>query len=216
MTIATKASFAAVALALFSFQSIPPIVDGAISIQTEVQCLLEEPDICIGEQTELGPTPTIECYDVNDPTSCRTTYIGGYTYQYVFVEGLEEGITDMRAIENAKTGSKITVYIEDDIDTCEVAIGTSSCQMCSTEGCPLVSGFPKSVKYDCTNFNKGKASFDECVSLEPFLYPFYFAGGQAIIAEQIEFQARNKKRVPLGFVALGMLLFVFFVGLLAN
>eukprot|EP00531_Pseudo-nitzschia_arenysensis_P011324 CAMPEP_0116133616 /NCGR_PEP_ID=MMETSP0329-20121206/10203_1 /TAXON_ID=697910 /ORGANISM="Pseudo-nitzschia arenysensis, Strain B593" /LENGTH=212 /DNA_ID=CAMNT_0003628263 /DNA_START=15 /DNA_END=654 /DNA_ORIENTATION=+ len=212
MTIATRTPFAAAALALFSFQSINLFVDGAISIQTEVQCLLEEPDICIGEQTELGPTPAIECVDLDDPTSCRTTYVGGYTYQYVFVEGLKEGTTDVGEIEKAKTGSKITVYIEDDSDVCEVAIGTRSCNMCSTEGCPTISGFAKSVKYDAP------ISFDECVPLEPFLYPFYFAGGttSAIISDQMEFQARTKERVSLGFIALGMFSFVFFVGLFAN
>ncbi len=176
-------SFALAALALFSHPSNSNrlfLVDAAISIQTEVQCLLEEPTICIGQQTELGPTPAIDCSDLSDPTSCKTIYIGGYTYQYTFVQGLEEGNTDVEAIEKAKTGTTVTVYIDNDESTCEVAIGIRSCLKCSTDGCTS-SGFPNAVKYDCSNLKNGRSNMDTCAPLEPFLNPFELEKGPAIV-----------------------------------
>ena len=215
----TFSSFALAALALFSFRSFF-VVDGTIiSIQTEVQCLLEEPQVCIGEHTELGPTPTVVCSNVTDSTSCKVTYVGGYTYQYAFVEGLPEGTTDLETIEKAKTNSTVTVYTKDDRVTCDVAIGDQSCQQCSTGGCNRTSlGFPSAVKYDCTNFPNGKKSMDVCGPLEPFLYPFDFASGPLdVVTSRMEDQSAKayieRGQVPFGYIALGMLMFVVAVGI---
>ena len=188
---------------------------------------MEEPSVCIGERMEVGPTPIVVCLDPTDPTSCKTQKVGGYTYEYTFVEGLPEGTTDEVAIEKASTGSKITVYIEDDFSTrpesCNVAIGDRSCLKCSTEWCNTqsASGFPVGIKYDCTNINNGIASMDTCVPLEPFLYPFQLAlGPAAVISDRIDVQNRkkyaNRGQIPLGYIALGMLIFVLVVGFLSN
>ncbi len=236
-------SFALASLALFSYQSYSNrsfLVDGAISIQTEVQCLLDNPTVCIGQQTELGPTPAIECSDLSDPTSCKTIYIGGYTYQYTFVEGLEEGNTDVEAIERAKTGSTVTVYIDDDESSCEVAIGIHSCITCSTDGC-TTSGFPNAVKYDCSNLAFGRSNMDECTPLEPFLYPIRAIEAPSAVlkderndetTDETKDETKDEKRpekklraagqysdsgqVPLGFIALGMIIFVLVVGFLSK
>ena len=132
--------------------------------------MLEAPEICIGEQVEYSPSPAIACVDLNDPNSCKTIYMGGYGWEYFFVEGLEDGTTNEALIEYAKTGLKVTVTVEDDKETCEVAVGDVACQSCSAQGCSS-SGTPDAVRYDCTNLENGNTSI-ECVPLEPFLYPF--------------------------------------------
>jgi len=160
-------------------------VDGAISRAYEVECL-EKPkrNVCIGEKTIASPSMGMACDDYNDyPDNCDIAYVGGYSWEYVFVKGLEEGITDYEIINDAKTGLVVRVGFEDDATTCAVSVGDETCDMCSAvdcggglpQGCTdsgcETTGNPIAIKYDCTNLKMGKKSLNECVPLNPFVLP---------------------------------------------
>jgi len=139
------------------------VVDAATMMSVGVECLPEEPDVCIGELYGSSPSPVT--------MGGVTMYLGGHSWTYDFVSGLEEGTNDFKAIEAAKTGLSITISINDD-GICHVLVGDVTCSSCSTEGCnSYVTG---SIKYDCTNLDNGGNTLDddECVSMEPFIYPF--------------------------------------------
>jgi len=154
-------------------------VDGALSFTVEVECL-EKPNVCIGTKVIATPSPFSVCDENQD---CVEGYSGGYLWEYEFVEGLEEGITDEEMIDDAKTGLKVRVDFEDDATTCAVSVGDETCDMCSAVDCGgflpggctdfgcETTGTPIAIKYDCTNLKKGKKSLDECVPLEPFVFP---------------------------------------------
>jgi len=153
------------------------VVDAAAFMEVIVKCLPEDPDVCIGELFTATPSPAIMCKDPDTLATCETMYMGGYSWTYDFVEGLQEGTDDFDAIEAAKTGLSITIDVDDDA-TCKVLIGDETCSVCSTEGCNSDS----SIKYDCTNIDNGGESFDECASMddEPFIYPLRLASEEAL------------------------------------
>jgi len=156
-------------------------VDGAISLVMGVECL-EKPNVCIGEKIIASPAIVRVC-NGNDYPDCDIAYSGGYWREYDFVKGLEEGITDCEIIDDAKTGLVVRVDFEDDATTCAVSVGDETCDMCSAVDCGGVlpqgctdsgcetTGNPIAIKYDCTNLEMGKKSLDECVPLNPFVFP---------------------------------------------
>jgi len=159
-------------------------VDGAIARAIEVECL-EKPkqNVCIGEKTIASPYMAMVCDDYNDYPDCDIAYRGGYWWEYHLVNGLEEGIKDYEIIDDAKTGLVVRVDFEDDATTCTVSVGDETCDMCSAVDCGGVlpqgctdsgcetTGKPIAIKYDCTNLKMGKKSLDECVPLNPFVFP---------------------------------------------
>ena len=83
------------------------------------------------------------------------------------MENIEEGNDDTDSIEDAMTGLIVGVTMEDDMISCLISVSGDICSKCSAEGCE-----ESSVQYDCTNLDDGKSSDGECVSLDPFIYPF--------------------------------------------
>jgi len=143
------------------------VVDGAVAMSREVECLPEAPEVCIGEKTMSSPSPGMMCSDPDDPNSCTAVQSGGYTWSFVFVTTVTD-TTDTTAAAIEPGLETIDVFIDDDLTTCGVLVGTESCTRCSAEGCKA-----RGVQYDCTNLEHGRASADgDCESLEPFLYPF--------------------------------------------
>jgi len=168
-------SFCSAAIVVFFFFFLFP-AEGAVWMSYDVTCLPEAPEICVGKTTGTTPSPA----SING----NITYIGGWSWRFGFVEGLENGTSyydDQDSIENAMTGLTVLVGIDDDRTTCEIAVigvegGTEeeSCNSCSGEGCGNDDGGSFSVRYDCTNLENGSALSleDECVSVQRILYPF--------------------------------------------
>ena len=151
------------------------VVHGAASIQRIVTCLPAASDICIGELSMTSPSPMIACSG-DDPTfdNCTTTYRGGYSWDYKFVEGLQEGEDDLDLITNSFNGMEVSIRVTDDL-TCEITInGTEKCEQCFLDGCYDKDDDDSitEIYYDCTNIQNGKKAPPRCDSLEPFLYPF--------------------------------------------
>jgi len=176
-TILVVVAFIAGAFSSFDF------VDGALTFSLEVECLEKPKNVCIGSKTIASPSPFVVCNDYDNPDDCDKYYTGGYWWQYDFVKGVEEGITDFEIIEDAKTGLVVKVDFEDDTTTCAISVGDETCDMCSAVDCGgvlpggctdfgcITTGQPIAIKYDCTNLKMGKKSLDECVPLEPFVFP---------------------------------------------
>ena len=125
----------------------------------------------------------MECDEQLD--DCIIEYVGGdsfdgYSFDYTFVEGLEEGTTGDELWDALSTPGllEISVTIENDYSACEIAVDTGSgtgyesCTMCSPVNCENSFNGYNGVMYDCTNLENGKASTSECESLEPIFYPF--------------------------------------------
>ena len=170
MNLLQKIAFALSTIALLSFDSSrhPFLgVEGAIAFELGVKCHPDAPDICYGEKSFWSPSPAAICPEPPSNETCETVYLGGFGWEYTFVKGLEEGITDPNLIEDAKTNLVITVTLEDDETTCKVRIIGDDCSTCSAEGCDFGQ-----IKYDCTNLNEGAESVDECVAVDEFFYPY--------------------------------------------
>ncbi len=165
MTVFKTSIFAFLIISSSSFHSLG--VDGAISMEIGVTCHPEATHICYGEKTAWSPSPAFYCPDPPSNETCVPTYEGGWGWDYVFVEGLDEGTTDPDAIEVAKTFTT-SVTIEDDEATCNVSISGEDCSMCSAEDC---DGFAE-IKFDCTNLESAVSSLDECVSVDVFFFPY--------------------------------------------
>jgi len=146
------------------------ISTSAALMDPEVKCLEESPEVCIGVTYQTGPSPKVICDDPADSNSCRTKFVGGYSWTWDFVEGLEEGESDMDKIDNAKTSARIKVKI--DKGNCTIDFGGEQCAVCSVSDC---GSDLKTISYDCTNLENGKSSGDQCeVFADPFFYPLKF------------------------------------------
>lgn len=165
----------AAALAVLSLKLLGPFsgVDAAASSMIGVECLKESPNVCIGSGYFTSPSPASIC-DPQDPNNCATVYMGGHSWSWAFVEGLEEGESDPAAIDGASTGMSVTVSIEDDNSACEITVGTDMCDVCSATDCRSV-GDEDTIAYDCANLENGKSSGGKC---EPFLDPFFYPFAQ--------------------------------------
>ena len=130
------------------------------------RCLPDDPTVCVGMTGMSTPSPAV--------IDGVLQYMGGYSWSYTFVEGLEEGtFNDWATVNEHKTGLTVQVSIDSDKTTCEVEVNGEMCNWCSTEGCDVNdSDIPQSIQYDCTNVKDGKASTDECEEYKPILYPF--------------------------------------------
>jgi len=147
------------------------IVDAAYEYIVEVNCEGDLPqDICAGETTIISPSPTCKVcdqeHDPNDPFSdgCRFIYQGGYSWEYGFVEGLEEGLDDYKTIVDA-VELRVKIEYEYDATTCKIMVGNTkfeecnSCTSCATsepegcndDGCCERTGMPFAFTYDCSN-----------------------------------------------------------------
>ena len=129
----------------------------------------------------------MECDEQLD--DCIIEYVGGdsfdgYSFDYTFVEGLEEGTTGDELWDALSTPGllEISVTIENDYSACEIAVdkgsgtGYESCTMCSPVNCENSFNGYNGVMYDCTNLENGTASTSDCESLEPIFYPFVLDG----------------------------------------
>ena len=147
------------------------VARGAAAFSAIVECLPEAPTICVGEEGITTPSPAIDADN-------KPVMMGGYTWDYTFVEGLAEGTDDMDAIQAATTGLTVNVAMDTNATTCSITVGDNGnstvCNSCSPVGCPeSTDAFSKFIAYDCTNLENGASSLDKCVSInDPFLYPF--------------------------------------------
>jgi len=170
MKILHNSVFAVSTAALLSFDSLFLGVDGATWTEFLVKCHKKAPELCVGLTYYTTPIPAAICDADNN---CETVYMGGYGYNFNFVEGLEEGLDDGNQIDDALTGLSTNVHIDDDEINCTVKIGDEECKKCSAKGCGDME-----VKFDCTNLEKGIKSKRKCVSFDPFLYPL--EGGEVL------------------------------------
>ena len=148
-------------------------VEAAAYSSGTVECLPESStDICVGEAFFTSPSPAVACDDPTDPNNCTTLYLGGYSWKYEFVQGLENG-TDVSDLDpdvaaNAKTGLVVTVTIDDDDSACSIDVGNNeTCNACSDANC---GGNATAISFDCTNVPNGRAS-TSCEPLEKIFYP---------------------------------------------
>ena len=149
-------------------------VEAAAYSSGTVECLPESStDICVGEAFFTSPSPAVACDDPTDPNNCTTLYLGGYSWKYEFVQGLENG-TDIYYDLNpdvaakAKTGLVVTVTIDDD-SACSIDVGNNeTCNACSDANCG--GNATTAISFDCTNVPNGRAS-TSCEPLEKIFYP---------------------------------------------
>jgi hypothetical protein len=155
------------------FAAFAPAVDGAAFTSATVVCL-EDSDICAGNAVFTSPSPGEVCEGSDDVTNCTIIYSGGWSWEYRFIEGYDEGtdltLEDPDDVAAAETGLVVLVTLDDD-EICEINVGNETCAECSTSEC---SGF--NVTYDCTNVDMGAMSMD-CVALEPIFYPLEMSNG---------------------------------------
>ncbi len=155
-------------------------VDAAAFVSSNVTCL-PDTNVCIGWGYYTSPSPAQTCEDPEDPNSCTTTYVGGWSWTYTFVEGLEEGTDvaelDVDEVTAAETGLVIEVRLEDDEETCEITVGNATCDMCSAAECVESSNSTYAVTYDCSNVDMGTMSLD-CTPLTPIFYPLEISGNE--------------------------------------
>ena len=161
--------FTVSALSLFMGLALVEGTGRAVENHVEVQCLPSAPTICIGEYIALIPESGFICPDLPDTSTCgETDPVGGWDWEYIFVDGLREGVGSWPTIEAAKTGLIVKVRIEDDRSTCSIMTEAGeTCTSCSA----CDSGEAFSIQYDCTNLANG-TSVNTCVSMDPFVYPF--------------------------------------------
>ncbi len=168
--------YSALAVALFSSDSLLVAVDADVFNHVEVECLPSSPTICIGEVRGKTPTQEYTCPDLPDTTTCgyHSTSTGGYEWEFFFVDGLQDGEGNFPVIESAKTGLEVKVVVEDTF--CSVSNGDGETCL----NCAICDSPPTAVQYDCTNLVDGRSSNGQCESLEPFLYPFDLGAGVTI------------------------------------
>jgi hypothetical protein len=143
--------------------------DAAAFQSATVVCLEDNDEICVGNAFFTTPSPAETCEDPDDPDTCTTVYEGGWTWEYSFIEGFDEGtdltLEDPDDVAAAETGLTVSISLDDDESTCEIMVGNETCAECSAAEC---TGF--NITYDCTNVEMGGMSMD-CESLEPIFYP---------------------------------------------
>lgn len=158
----TRLFLAAAAMAISS-------ADAAAFVSTTVVCVDDMDEVCVGNSFFTTPSPGTLCEDPSDPSTCETIYEGGWSWEYNFIEGYEEGtdlsLEDPDDVTAAETGLVISIMLEDDATTCEIMVGNETCAECSAVGCTGLN-----VTYDCTNVDMGAMSM-ECEPLEPIFYP---------------------------------------------
>ena len=157
------------ALALL-FNKKATTVEAAAFFDPVVRCLPEYPAICAGNTQGTSPSPAQTCnYDDDLQLQiCTTMYIGGYSWTFDFVEGVEEGtvtsLLNKTELDKISTGLQVVVRMEDDLTTCSVTVGEDTCSSCSV--C-------KSTFYifsaSCTNIAMGRDV--DCEPVEPLFYP---------------------------------------------
>lgn len=163
MNLSTRFSLAVAALVV-------SYVNGAAFTSATVVCLEDSMDeICVGNAFFTTPSPGELCEDPDDPDTCETIYEGGWTWEYHFIEGFDEGtdltLEDPDDVAAAETGLVVSISLDDDGSTCEIMVGNETCAECSAAECTGLN-----VTYDCTNVDMGGMSM-ECVTLEPIFYP---------------------------------------------
>ena len=142
----------------------------ALSYSTTVHCHPSDRNICVGYMTSYGPFPLSICDD--EGFNCDMMYddmLGGYGWNYVFVRGLRQNDPlPSSDLDEYKTGLVVDVRLENDGLTCEVAVGSTTCQSCVP--CSVAA-----VSADCTNLPEGRNI--ECEALGPVFYPLILPNG---------------------------------------
>jgi len=158
-------------------------VDAGAMTDGTVYCHPEAPDLCVGRLDQSGPSPFEQCYEsTNGMRNCTDGYMGGYSFTWTFVEGLENG-TDTYDIpfdvfeEEYATGLKVSVKVDDDNNCLGVTVGNDTCTSCTVceEKNISYSSYTDLfvVSADCTNLENGRVV--ECGLMKPFFYPFELA-----------------------------------------
>ncbi|KAG7362855.1 hypothetical protein IV203_026215 [Nitzschia inconspicua] len=145
--------------------------DAAAYVSTTVVCLDESLDeVCVGNSFFTSPSPGLICEDPEDLENCEPIYEGGWSWEYRFIEGFEDGtdltLEDPDDVAAAETGLVVMVTLDDDQSACEIMVGNETCVECSAAECTGLN-----ITYDCTNIDMGSMSMD-CTEVEPIFYPF--------------------------------------------
>jgi hypothetical protein len=167
----TKSSCYLVAATAAALSTSTAGVEAAAYMSGTVECLPESPTICVGSAFFTSPSPAVACNDPTDPDNCISSNVGGYSWEYNFVKGLENGTStfdlEQNVIDKAETGLVVTVKIDDD-SACTIDVGNNdTCAACSDVNC---GGDATAISFDCTNVENGRAS-KGCEPLEKILYP---------------------------------------------
>jgi hypothetical protein len=139
MNVLQKSIYVLSTIVLWSFDSRHPFpgVDGATWGYTDVKCHEKDDELCIGQAFFTTPSPyedwnDWECeYDVCYP---QIKYVGGWSQEFRFVEGLREKMPwecpwEYDEIINATNGIDVKVDIDDEMN-CEIFIMGQRCDMC--------------------------------------------------------------------------------------
>ena len=82
-----------------------------------------------------------------------TIYLGPYSYEFTFYEGIENG-TDVRTLENAAAfATNQTVMVLWEGETCQVALNNKDCSSCTL--CSVADESSPTMSADCTNIDGG-------------------------------------------------------------
>ena len=144
-------------------------VEAWVALDPTVKCQPSSPDICIGEMALSGPSPFINCpEDFTDESECEGGYMGGWTWDFHFVEGLDEGSPTEALSEEERAehfiGPEVFITLDDDQSTCSVSLLGAPCSSC------VVCNFAESqISADCTNLPFG--GIVECETPGPMFYP---------------------------------------------
>jgi len=173
LSLVTTGTTAAIAALLISSQNFG--VDAALSLSNTITCLAEAPTICSSSAFFATPSPA--------SMNGTTTYVGGYSFTYDFMTGLENyngtSLSDLDpevVAQEKETTLEVGVSIDDD-GICIIDVGNETCSTCSTDNCNGgednndSTDTPISVSFDCTNVPNGRAS-STCESL-PYDGVFY-------------------------------------------
>lgn len=135
-----------------------------------------------------------------DNCTSTTTYIGGSSWSYDFMEGLENYngtfLTDIDPDIVAKaeeTTFEVNVSIDDD-GICTIDVGNETCSACSIDDCGGGGGgeddndddstdIPTTVSFDCTNVPNGRAS-TTCEPVDGIFYPLMFTNNDDSILKE--------------------------------
>jgi hypothetical protein len=156
-------------------------VKGAAFTSSIVECLPDSMDeVCTGLSFFTTPSPAESCTDPMNPDTCTTELLGGWTWEYNFIEGIEEGTDllelDPDEVDAAEIGLTVFVSLDDDLTTCSVSINNETCADCSTADCG-----ENEFTYDCTNVDMGGLSA-ACEPVEPIFYPLLLDGNATVPA----------------------------------
>jgi len=139
------------------------VVDAAAGFSDTVTCLADAPTICAGSTSYTTPSPA----SING----ETTYMGGYSFTYNYMDGLENyngtfmmDILDPNVVAQAKeTSLEVRVSVDDD-GNCIIDVGNEICSTCSID-CGDGDGDDNNdnessigISFDCTNVPNGRAS----------------------------------------------------------